>query len=90
MAIMMVLDVAGAGAEQYDQVMKGLAEAGATTPAGRLHHVAGPRPDGWLVVDVWQDEASFAGFAQTLVPLLAQAGLAHARPEIVPVHNVVD
>jgi hypothetical protein len=33
-----------------------------------LAHLAGPIPDGWLVVDVWESEAAFGRFAEQLMP----------------------
>lgn len=89
MAIMMVLDVPDATPDQYEEVIRGLSEAGAAAPEGRLSHVAGPNPGGWLVVDVWRDEEAFGRFGHTLLPLLARAGLAHARPQVLPAHNYV-
>ena len=47
----------------------------------RLHHVCYRTASGWTVVDVWQDEASFAAFGEIIGPATAQAGL-DAKPMV--------
>ena len=40
-------------------------------PAGQLYHVAGPADGGWLIVAVWDSQASFDSFVNdTLMPTL--------------------
>ena len=42
-------------------------------PAGQLYHVAGPADGGWLIVAVWDSQASFDSFVNdTLMPTLAE------------------
>jgi hypothetical protein len=52
-------------------------------------HIAGPTPDGWRVVDVWQTEEALARFRQKLVPLLEQVGIPRVAPQVSPDLNVV-
>jgi len=89
MAITVVFDMDGCTSDQYDAVMKGLEAAGEESPDGRLFHVAAPREDGWLVVDVWESEQKLGPFAQTLMPLLDEVGLGGMQPRVLPVHNLV-
>ena len=86
MAITLVFDAPGMTAAQYDGIISGLAAAGEETPRGRLYHVAAAKPDGWLVVDVWESEEALNRFAATLMPLIAQNGVT-VTPQMYPVHN---
>jgi hypothetical protein len=54
----------------------------ASVPLARLL----PDPDRDLVVDVWQDEASFAAFGAVLGPAVMAAGL-DSPPQIYPVQG---
>jgi hypothetical protein len=48
-------------------------------PAGQTYHAAGPTPDGFLVVAIWNNAASWEKFRdETLLPGLAT--IAHALP----------
>jgi len=47
----------------------------------RLDHVCYEDGSGFTVVDVWEDEGSFAAFGPVIGPALAQAGLS-GTPEI--------
>jgi hypothetical protein len=85
-ALTLVFDAPGMTAAQYDGIMRGLEAAGEGTPRGRLFHVASPKPDGWLVVDVWESQETLDRFANTLMPLIQQTGV-DVRPQAYPVHN---
>jgi hypothetical protein len=87
--ITVIFDMPMVTAEQYDQVIKDLEAAGAGNPAGRLHHVASPKEGGWLVVDVWESDETLNQFAQTLVPIMQNAGLTPPQPQVYPVHNII-
>jgi hypothetical protein len=88
-AIIAVFEVPGMTADQYDQTANALAAAGLDQPEGRLYHVACAKEGGWLVVDVWESGDRLNQFAQTLVPILQQAGVTPPQPQIYPVHNII-
>lgn len=88
-AISAAFEVPGMTAAQYDQVMANLEAAGAGAPSGRLYHIAGPRPDGWFVLDVWTSGEALNHFAGTLMPILQQAGVTPTDPKVYPVHHVI-
>ncbi len=88
MAIAVVFDAPGMTSNQYDGIIRGLEAAGEGAPAGRLYHVAAQKPDGWLVVDIWDSEERLNQFAQTLMPLIQQAGVTIA-PQVYPLHNAI-
>jgi hypothetical protein len=76
-------------ARQYDEVIKRLENAGASTPAGRLYHVCFGTGSSLRVVDVWESQEAFNAFGQTLLPILEQVGLDPGQPEFAEVHNII-
>ncbi len=76
-------------AEQYDDVTRRLAAAGQAAPAGRLYHVAFSGGGGVQVFDVWDSQASFYAFGQTLMPILAEVGIDPGQPQVAEVHNII-
>jgi hypothetical protein len=88
MTITVVFDVQ-ATASQYDQIMRDLATARATAPAGRLFHVAQPDGERWCVIDVWESAAAFEAFGATLMPILAGNGVPPPALKVLPTHNIV-
>src|SRR5688500_2261814 len=78
------------GSEAYDSVMAKM-QLGGHLPDGALFHAAGPTDDGWRVVDVWQDQATFQAFAdQTIGPLTAQEGLPEPAIQFIEVNEMFD
>jgi hypothetical protein len=75
--------------QQYDEVMKRLAAAGAAAPAGRTYHACYGAGDRLRVFDVWDSTEDFERFGQTLMPILQDLGVDPGTPEIVEVRNVV-
>lgn len=55
---------------------------------GLLVHVAGQGENGFRVVDVWESEEALARFAETLMPILREAGV-EGEPEVYAVHTLV-
>ena len=55
---------------------------------GLLSHAAGQGPGGFRVVDVWESEAAFRKFGETLVPILKAVGV-EGQPEVYPAHTYV-
>src|SRR5688572_26353537 len=52
----------------------------------RLSHLCYRTEDGFTVVDVWADEASFAAFGEIIGPATVAAGL-DARPQVHPLEG---
>jgi hypothetical protein len=89
MTITILFDVLSTAA-QYDQVIRDLEANGLKHPAGRLYHASQPKGDKWLVVDVWESQATFEKFGQSLLPILEKNGVKFAGPPtILPTHNIV-
>ena len=73
MSIVQIIDMPGAGAEQYDQAFAAIHRGGAW-PAGQLDHIAGPTADGFRVIDVWESQEAFERFEQDVLAPLGFAG----------------
>ncbi len=93
MAIGVIFECPGGTQAQYDQALKKL--TGKQTvqtladwnAKGLLMHVAGPIPNGWRVVDVWESDADLMKFADVLMPILKTLGFPDISPQIFPAHN---
>jgi hypothetical protein len=95
MAVGVLFDFPGVTQEQYDEVLRRLTDGGTLRSLsdwpvdGVLAHVAGPSPDGWRVVDVWESEAAFGSFAEHLVPHLQAVGMPAIEPQVFPLHKFI-
>ena len=92
MPILMIMDIEGATAEQYDRVdglLGGLTPENA--PAGLISHAAAVTDTGVMVADVWESAEDLQHFFdEQLGAAIAEAGLPQAEPRIVPVHNHIE
>jgi hypothetical protein len=95
MAVCVLFECPGVTQVQYDEALKKVTggRAGKTladwSAPGLLLHVAGPTPNGWRVVDVWESEADLMKFAGRLMPILKSLGFPDISPQIIPAHNFV-
>jgi hypothetical protein len=91
MSIVVIATTPGMTAELYDQSQQKMDLVGALPP-GCTAHVAGPGPDGWKVVSVWESTEAVQRFVtEKLQPTLAELGVAPppAPPVIYPLHAQV-
>lgn len=89
MAIGIYFNPASMSAAQYDEVIRRLEAAGAGAPAGRLYHACFGSSSKLQVFDVWETQADFDKFGETLMPILQQIGLDTGQPAVEPVHHVI-
>ena len=89
MAIGIYLAVQGMSSDKYDDVIKQLHDAGQGAPAGRSYHAAFESENGLQVLDVWDSPEAFEAFGETLMPILAKAGVDSGEPMISPIHNII-
>jgi hypothetical protein len=75
--------------QQYDDVIKKLDAAGVGSPKGRLYHASFGESGDLMVFDVWTSQAQFDAFGAVLMPILAASGVTPAKPQIMPIHNVI-
>jgi len=76
-------------AQQYDDVMRQLDQAGAGAPKGRTYHSCFGSGDKMMVFDIWESQAEFDAFGATLMPILQRAGIDPGQPDVMPIHNTV-
>ena len=94
-SVIAVFDIKGATQELYDATVDKLTDGrGLNSPAdwpapGLVSHAAGPTEDGWLVVDVWDSQASFEKFATVLLPILDEVGMPPTKPRVYPAVRVI-
>ena len=87
MPIAAMVDNPAVNAEVYDRIRQHLGIEG---PAGGYVHVAGPGPNGWRVIELWDSEDDARRFyAERLGPAFAAAGVEGGppQPQFWPVHN---
>lgn len=88
MAIGVIFDGSGMSQDQYEQVNQ-LASPSNQPPPGMLFHAAGPREEGFSVIEVWESqEALQEFFAQTLGQALQQANIS-TQPTFFQVINIM-
>lgn len=80
MPIVAVFEFPGESLDKYRKVFE-VGGRPITDQPQRLSHVCYAVADGFTVVDVWADEASFAAFGEVIGPATAQAGL-DAKPMV--------
>ena len=75
--------------EKYDSAIKQLEAAGAGAPKGRTFHVALESDGAIQVFDIWESQADFDAFGETLLPILGDLGVELNPPMAANVHNVI-
>lgn len=89
MAIAVLFTPRSMNADQYDEIIRRLQEAGAGSPPGRRFHVCFGTGSNLRVLDVWDSEETFGSFGQTLMPIIQQVGVDTGPPDISQVHNTI-
>ena len=75
--------------DKYEEALRRLDAAGAGAPQGRTYHVALEHEGLIQVFDIWESQAAFEAFGQTLLPVLSELGVDPGEPMVSPVHNVI-
>ena len=76
-------------AEQYDQTIRELEEAGNIPADGMDLHVCFGTDGSLKVSEVWDSREKFEAFGETLMPILQNAGIDPGEPELIEVHNII-
>ena len=88
MPIVAIFEFPEDAVEKYENVFVHGGDAIVEQPK-RLHHVCYRTGDtGFTVVDVWEDETSFAAFGELIGPATQKAGL-DAKPVVLPVQGII-
>jgi hypothetical protein len=91
MPVIVIATTPGVDAELYERSIQEQGLGGALPP-GCTAHIAGPSPDGWRVVAVWESQEVAQQFiAGTLRPVMARLGVAPppTPPVMYPLHTLV-
>ena len=88
MALGQIFDGLGVTQAQYEQVLHEVAP-GNRPPPGMLYHAAGPTPDGWRVIEIWESqEAADRFFRDKLGAALQRANIS-VQPQDFEVINTM-
>jgi len=90
MALGLYFTPTGFTPQKYDEAIAQLEAAGAGAPAGRSSHVALETNGEIQVFDIWESEAAFQAFGETLVPIMSGLGVDPGTPMISQVRNVIE
>jgi hypothetical protein len=88
MSVVVIATTPGVSPELYDRSQELMGLVG-QLPPGCTAHIAGPSPDGWRVVAVWESaEAARQFMVDKLRPALAELGVTPPAgpPLVYPVH----
>jgi hypothetical protein len=89
MSIVVRFTPASLTAEQYDESVRRLTEAGDFPFEGMDYHVCSGTDGNLHVSEVWDSREQFAAFGERLMPVLADIGIEPGEPEVFEVHNIV-
>jgi len=76
-------------AQQYDECIRRLEEAGAGSPPGRLFHTCYGTGNQLRVFDIWESQETFEAFGPTLMPILQALDVEPGIPAVIPVYNTL-
>jgi hypothetical protein len=76
-------------AQQYDEVVRRLNEAGVFPADGLDYEICFGAEGNLKVSQVWDSQEQMEAFGQRLMPILAEVGIDPGQPEIVQVHNII-
>jgi hypothetical protein len=77
-------------AEQYDEVVRRLTDAGVFPADGLDYEVCFGSGDQMKVSQVWDSQEQLAAFGERLRPILAEVGITPGEPEVLEVNNIID
>lgn len=89
MSVLVRFAPASLTAEQYDDTVRRLTEAGDFPPEGLDYHVCFGSDGNLRVSEIWDSREQLDAFAERLMPVLADVGIAPGEPELIEVHNIV-
>jgi hypothetical protein len=89
MSVLIRFAPASLTAEQYDESVRRLKEAGGWPPEGLEYHLCFGSDGNLRVSEIWDSEQQFQAFGERLMPILTEVGIDPGQPEMMPVHNIV-
>jgi hypothetical protein len=76
-------------AEQYDETIRRLEEAGDFPPQGLDYHVAFYVGGDLRVSEIWDSREQWEAFGERLMPVLSDVGIDPGEPEVFEAHNTI-
>jgi hypothetical protein len=76
-------------AEQYDEVVRRLTEAGVFPADGLDYELCFGSDPNLKVSQVWDSREQLDAVAERLRPILADVGINPGEPEVLEVHNII-
>ncbi len=76
-------------AEQYDEVVRRLTEAGVFPADGLDYELCFGSAGNLKVSQVWDSQEQLDAFGERLRPILAEMGINPGEPEVLEVHNII-
>jgi hypothetical protein len=76
-----IIEVKGADAAKYDEVMRRMAEMGDRVPDGQTHHICYGDRQNLQMIDIFESQAKMEAFGAVLMPILRELGI-EATPTI--------
>lgn len=76
-------------AEQYDEVVRRLTEAGVFPADGLDYELCFGSDSNLKVSQVWDSRGQLEAFGERLRPILAELGINPGEPEVLEVHNII-
>ena len=89
MSVLISFAPASLTAEQYDESVRRLQEAGDWPPDGLDYHVCFGSEGSLKVSEIWDSQGQLDAFGERLMPILADVGIAPGEPELIEIHNIV-
>ena len=89
MSVLIRFAPASLSAEQYDESVRKLEEAGDFPPDGLDLHVCFGSEGNLKVSEVWDSREQLDAFGERLMPVLAEVGIEPGEPEIIDVHHII-
>ena len=88
MAIGLIFDASGVTQAQYEQARNEVAP-GNRPPSGMLYHAAGPIPNGWRVIEIWESQETADRFFQDKLGAALQRAHISVQPQRFEVVNTM-
>ena len=89
MSVLIRFAPASLSAQQYDESIRRLEEAGDFPPDGLDYHCCFGSEGNLKVSEIWDSREQLDALGERLMPVLADVGIEPGEPEIVDIHNVV-
>ena len=76
-------------AQQYDESVRRLREAGVFPPDGLDYHVCFGSDGKLRVSEIWDSREQLEAFGKRLMPVLTEVGIEPGEPEVFEIHSIV-